>query len=169
VSVSRNNSLWIAKGETYRTRLLVGLTLFLIVTLLAACSGLPLPDPSEPTLNRASVIGTWTDRDGSSITFDANQHITVHRLDLRDQTNGENKSCGFVTGSGSWQFVSEGGRTESRSSLIEVDLASPMDEVCGLQELSADNTNSAVGLCVFADPDDPCGSSGPEYFRSKAK
>lgn len=138
-----------------------------IGSLLASCSGLPLPDPTEPNLNPASIVGTWVDQDGSSMTFSADQKVTVHHLDLRAETNGENKSCGFVSGTGSWQLSTDSGNPTTRGYLVDLELGAPVDEVCGAVILSSDDTNPSVGLCVSNDPDDPCGTS-PEYFKASA-
>lgn len=145
------------RGRRPRPRLAPVVAAFALAVLLASCGSIE----TGRVVTRTDLMGTWTDHDGGSMTFRADQNVTVHRLDVTDMSDSGGKSCGFVSGSGTWQFDSNEGvsgptpTSYTASTFLEIDLSQPVSELCGaLSYVSAPSaslltSSSPLELCLY--------------------
>lgn len=145
-----------------RTRRAVAMACGLAVGLAAASCGRPI---TQPIMNSARLIGTWTSSDGATLTFRADQAVTVRNLRL-PMVPG----CDHVLAAGTWQFLSlQGdspgpGQTYSKSNLISVDFSEQAVEVCSSEFTTW--KDSPLTMCLDLDPDSPC--SDPVFTKDAA-
>lgn len=120
-----------------------------LAALLAAGCGRPI---TQPVINSAQLVGTWTGPDGAVMTFKVNQTVVVRHLSL------VLRGCTNVSGGGTWQFDSLQGDsgltsyTYSKSNIIEVDFFSP--SACNSQFTTW--KDNPLTMCLDIDPDSPC-------------
>jgi len=128
------------------------------VFLLASCSRAY----SQPTITGAELLGTWVGPNGASMTFRADQTVTVHNLNLG--WRGPTAHCQSVTATGTWQFLNSQGasgtspRVYSKGNLVGVEFQAQQIEVCST-EFTTWVATPPLGLCLDLDPDVPCTGS----------
>jgi hypothetical protein len=130
---------------------------------------------SQPVLRSADLAGTWVSSNGGSITFTPDHQFTAAKLDIGKYYGGCAQAPS-LSGSGTWQFLSPQGDSNSsdpagyaQGDLVMLDFESaadsPMSECpSNVFTLTSWNTGSKKGLCIQYDPDTPCG--GPVFDRS---
>ena len=131
---------------------------------LAACGGIE----TGPILRKSDLIGTWKDGSGAVMRFYADQHIAVHHLDLTQDPTTTGGFCGFVSGTGTWQFESSGATPVHDGIFVDITLGAPVPEECQLLSyVSAPSgglfSSGGLEICLF-EGGDVC--SGPGYSRS---
>lgn len=140
-----------------RRQTAIGLALTASLVLAGCYSG-----NLQPVINSAMLLGTWLGPNGASARFLADQTVIVRQIYLGPANPG---ICSRVSATGSWQFDSPAGDSGSsvnrylKGSIIEIDF--PVSEpivACGAQFTTWD-VNPPFKLCLYNDPDTPCGSS----------
>ena len=146
------------------TRPAVAMACGLAVALAAASCGQPI---TQPIINSVRLVGTWTSSAGATLTFRADQTVTVRNLTL-PMIPG----CDHVSAAGIWQFANlQGdspapGHTYSKSNIIIVYLSEPPAfEVCSPELTTWKDT--PLTMCLDLDPDSPC--SNPVFTKDATK
>jgi hypothetical protein len=128
----------------------------------AALSGcVPLgPGAQQPSLDTASLLGTWVSSDGASITFSGADSFAATRFNYANVI----PTCGVMSGTGTYQFIGPDGRSVASSGpgttmiglFLDDDASTTGQCTSAAFELTAWDVGSKAGLCVQVDPDTPC-------------
>jgi hypothetical protein len=135
----------------------------LAVVLTAASCSNPI---TQPIINSARLVGTWTGPKGAVVTFSADQSVTVRNIDL--SIGGLIHGCGNLSATGLWQFDSIQGdsgptpHTYSKSNIIQVDFLGSADR-CDTQFTTW--KDHPPTMCQDLDPDSPC--SEPRFDETR--
>jgi hypothetical protein len=139
-----------------RIRRTVGVACGVAVVLTATSCGRWI---TQPIIDSARLVGTWTGPNGASMTFSADQTVSVHNLDL--SLGGLIHGCGNLSATGTWQFDSLQGdsgaspNTYSKSNIIQVDFSDPASsDGCNTQFTTW--KDRPLTMCQDIDPDSPC-------------
>ncbi len=144
------------------TRRAVAMACGLAAGLAAASCGRPI---TQPVIDSARLVGTWTSSDGATLTFRAGQTVTVRNLRLPTFPG-----CGHVSATGTWQFLSlqgdspGAGQAYSKSNLISVDFSEQALELCST--VFTTWKDGPLTMCQDLDPDSPC--SDPVFTKDAA-
>jgi hypothetical protein len=136
------------------TRPAVAMACGLAVVLAAASCGQPI---TQPVINSVRLVGTWTTSGGATLTFSANQTVTVRNVDL--SAGGLIHGCGNLSATGMWQFDSRQGDsgstpgTYAKSNIIQVDFFGSAD---GCDTQFTTWKDHPLTMCQDLDPDSPC-------------
>jgi hypothetical protein len=109
---------------------------------------------TQPIINSARLVGTWTGPNGATMTFRADQSVTVRNLDL--SLGGLIHGCGNLSAAGTWQFDSLQGdsgptpHSYTKSNIIQVDFLGSADG-CGTQFTTW--KDHPLTMCHDIDPD----------------
>jgi hypothetical protein len=132
------------------------------LAVILAIAGCGNANP-QPIINGTTLIGTWVGPDGATMNFTADWMVVVRNLNLGFV--GHSSTCRSVSAEGTWQFDSPQGNSGSsplsyaKSDIIEIDFpASQPITICNSQ-FTTWEVNSPLRLCLYLDPDTPCGSN----------
>jgi hypothetical protein len=107
-----------------------------------------------PTINSAQLVGTWIGPNGATMTFSADQSLTVRNLDL-SLIHG----CWNLSATGTWQFDSlqvDSGptpHTYSKGNIIQVAFLGSADK-CGTRFTTW--KDHPLTMCEHKDLGSPC-------------
>ena len=115
---------------------------------------------SQPTLNLATLPGTWVSGDGARITFTSDNTFTVAKFNYGRVM----PPCLTGSGAGTWQLDTgsdedyPGPPDAGPEHLLELSFTSesPSADCLAFVELTTWDVVGAHGLCVELAPDDPC-------------
>jgi hypothetical protein len=118
------------------------------------------PSPQQPSVNLATLPGTWVSGDGASITFTSGNEFTATNFNYGKAM----PTCGTLSGSGTWRLhdSSEDYPTPAAGSpdhvldMLFTSVSSPGRCAGGPMEMTTWDTGGKQGLCVQMDPDNPC-------------
>jgi hypothetical protein len=117
------------------------------------------PDPQQPSVNLATLPGTWVSGDGASITFTGSNEFTATNFDYGKAM----PPCRTLSGSGTWQLVTNSDEypappAGTPENLLDLwfSSVSPPGSCLGSFQMTTWDTGSTQGLCLDMDPDDPC-------------
>ena len=118
--------------------------------LLASCGA--FGHTSQPVLTVSDVVGTWTNHQGSTITFGADADFNAVGMDMEGILPG----CRNVSGPGSWDFIGQNnsGVSYTSGNIVELSFDGQNDS-CNVN-LTSWEIDPPVGLCLDFDPDSPC-------------
>jgi hypothetical protein len=132
---------------------------WLATGLLTGCVSLG-PSPQQPSVNLATLPGTWVSGDGSSITFTSDGTFTAMKFNY---ANAMMPTCLAPFGTGTWQLHPSSEDypappAGSPDSTLDLSFTSgpPGGGCAGGVELTTWDTDGKQGLCVELALDDPC-------------
>ncbi len=143
-------------AEAVGHRATVVATCGLATGLLTGCVSFG-PSPQQPSVNIATVPGTWVSGDGASITFTSDGTFTASKFNF---ANAAMPMCPAPSEAGTWKIHNNSEDypeppANSPENLLDLSFTS---ETCwGAVELTTWDTGGTQGLCVQVDPDNPCG------------
>jgi hypothetical protein len=126
------------------------------ILMLASCSGAY----SQPIITGTELLGTWVGPNGASMTFRADQIVTVQNLNLG--WSGPTAHCQNVSAAGTWQFLSSQGASEtslrgySKGNLLGIEFQAQQNEQCS-SEFTCVSSSDLAPLVVM--------NSGPGGLR----
>jgi hypothetical protein len=131
------------------------------IAVIAACAPLVScalggASAAQPVLKISEVVGTWSNHQGSTVIFQADQHFSAAGMDMAPNLPG----CGDVSGTGNWSFDDAQGNSPppgvSYTKGNHIELAfNGQNDACNVT-LTSWEINPPVGLCLDFDPDSPC-------------
>jgi hypothetical protein len=123
---------------------------------LASCTLINQVSDSQPVLTTADIVGTWSNHNGSTITFKADGTFSGVAMPLGPLPEAE---CDHLTDTGQWEFADATGSSPtsgaSYASGNQVLLTFGDYEACD-SSLTTWGIDPPVGLCTEWDPDSPC-------------
>jgi len=134
----------------------------LAACVLSASWALGAVSDSQPVLTQDEILGTWSNHNGSTITFTSYTNFTAVAIDLTAGNPAGPQDCDSVTGSGIWEFLSPegdsagGGYPQGNQIWLQFRQSPECDAQLDTWEI-----NPPVGLCLSFDPDTPCSSASP--------
>lgn len=118
---------------------------------------------TQPTINGARLIGTWVGSRGATMNFMADHTVVVRALNLGYV--GPAGTCRSVSASGTWQFDGPQGAsgispdTYAKGNIIQVEFPPSQPITTCDSQFTTWEINPPLKLCLYLDPDTPCGSS----------
>jgi len=117
------------------------------------------PSPQQPSVNLATLPGTWVSGDGASITFTSGNEFTAANFNYGKAM----PPCRTLSGSGTWQLVTNSeeypeppaGTPENLLDLWFTSV-SPPGGCLGSFGMTTWDIGGKQGLCLEMDPDEPC-------------
>ena len=129
--------------------------LLCLAAAVSACGGIEV----GPSLTRSDLIGTWKDGSGGALRFYANHHVEVDRLDLTQAPTTTGGFCGFVSGTGTWQFESSGTSPAHKGVFVDLTLGEAGMRARELKTLLKTLTTTSGRIAIHGLTSCSCGSS----------
>jgi hypothetical protein len=117
---------------------------------LASCTLIHQVSNSRPALTTADIVGTWSNHNGSTITFKADGTFSGVAMPLGPLPEAE---CDHLTDTGQWEFADTSGNILTSGNLVN--LTFDGHDTCD-SSLTTWEIDPPAGLCLLWDLDSPC-------------